>query len=142
LKMPMNDLARKDVVTAQKDTPISEISSMMKKEKVGSVVITNDRKPVGIVTDRDIATRAFEGKSNPREKKAKDIMSESLCIAEEEMGLHEALERMEEEGVRRLPICDSKGELSGIVTFDDLTELISNEESSMANVVRSQRPAY
>lgn len=115
---------------------------MMKKEKVGSVIITNDRKPVGIVTDRDIATRAFEGRSNPREKTAKDVMSESLCTADEDMGLHEALERMEEDGVRRLPICDSKGNLSGIVTFDDLTELISNEESSMASIVRSQRPAY
>lgn len=69
-------------------------------------------------------------------------MSESLCIAEDEMGLNEALEMMEEEGVRRLPICDSNGKLSGIVTFDDLTELISNEENSMASVVRSQRPAY
>lgn len=141
-KMPMTDLARHEVVTASRDTSVSELSSMMKKERVGSVVITNDRKPVGIVTDRDIATRAFEGGSDPREMNTEDVMSESLCIAEEDMGLHEALERMEEEGVRRLPICDSNGELSGIVTFDDLTELISNEEASMATVVRSQRPAY
>lgn len=117
---------------------------MMEKESIGSVVITNDDEPVGIVTDRDIAIRGFAGggDSNPREMKAQDVMSESLCLAEEDMGLSEALERMEEEGVRRLPICDSSGKLSGIVTFDDLTELISNEETSMANVVRSQRPAY
>ena len=59
--MPMSDLARHEVVTANRDTPVSELSSMMMKEKVGSVVITSDRKPVGIVTDSDIATRAFEG---------------------------------------------------------------------------------
>jgi len=140
--MPMSDLARHEVVTANRDTPVSELSSMMMKEKVGSVVITSDRKPVGIVTDRDIATRAFEGKGNPRDKKAEDVMSESVCIAEENMGLSEALEMMEEEGVRRLPICDSNGKLSGIVTFDDLTELISDEEESMARIIRSQRPAY
>ena len=69
-------------------------------------------------------------------------MSESVCIAEEDMGLSEALEMMEEEGVRRLPICNSNGKLSGIVTFDDLTELISGEEESMARIIRSQRPAY
>jgi CBS domain-containing protein len=138
----MTDLARHEVVTANRDTSVSELSSIMKKEQVGSVVITNDQEPVGIVTDRDIATRAFEGNSNPREMTAQDIMSESVCAAEEQTGLNEALEIMEEEGVRRLPICGSDGKLSGIVTFDDLTELISNEEESMANIVSSQRPAY
>ena len=138
----MTDLARHEVVTANRDTSVSELSSIMKKEQVGSVVITNDQEPVGIVTDRDIATRAFEGDSNPREMTAQDVMSERVCAAEEQTGLNEALEIMEEEGVRRLPICGSDGKLSGIVTFDDLTELISNEEESMANIVSSQRPAY
>lgn len=138
----MTDLARHEVVTASRDTPVSELSSIMKKEQVGSVVITNDQEPVGIVTDRDIATRAFEGDSNPREMTAQGVMSESVCAADEQTGLNEALEIMEEEGVRRLPICGSDGKLSGIVTFDDLTELISNEEESMASIVSSQRPAY
>lgn len=48
-KMPMNELARKDVVTAQRETPVSELASTMKNERVGSVVITNDDKPIGIV---------------------------------------------------------------------------------------------
>ena len=61
--MPVEDLARSDVVTATEETAVSEIAQQMADETVGSVVIVDDQTPVGIVTDRDLALRCVAEES-------------------------------------------------------------------------------
>lgn len=115
---------------------------MMRDENVGSVIITNEGKPVGIVTDRDITTRVIAEGESPDDYTAENIMSEALCTGTSEMGLYEAAEMMSEHGVRRLPICDESEQLVGIITADDLTELLSTEMEYVSSVIEKQRPPY
>jgi CBS domain-containing protein len=139
--MPIEDLARDDVVTATPDTYVPALASLMEEEAVGSVVIVDGETPVGIVTDRDLAIRVLADGEHPGERTAEDVMTDDLMTVEAGVGFYEAAELMADHGVRRLPVC--KGDtLVGIVTADDLTELLADEQQQFASVVQAQRPAY
>ncbi len=140
--MPIQDLARDDVVSASPETAVPELAQQMRDEGVGSVVITNGNSPVGIATDRDLAVRTLADETDPDEQTAEDVMSKELCTAAPDTGFYEAASTMSENGVRRLPICDENDELVGIITADDLTELLSEESEQLAEVIRAQRPSY
>ena len=140
--MPVNNLARSDVVTASRDESVREIATMMDDEKVGSVVITDGSEPVGIVTDRDLALQVIAAGNTPDEIAAEDVMSTDLQTIEKTGGFYEATEIMSENGIRRLPVVGSEGELTGILTTDDLNELLADEHQQLADVVQAQRPPY
>ena len=140
--MPIQDLARDEVVSANPDASISELAQLMRDENVGSVVITNDKSPTGIVTDRDLATRILAERSDPNDQVARDVMTDDLCTASPESGFYEATQLMSENAVRRLPVCNEDDELVGIITADDLTELLAEESEQLTSVIRAQRPSY
>lgn len=140
--MPIQDLARTEVISASPETTVPELANQMHEENVGSVIITNDNHPVGIVTDRDLAMRVVANGNHPNDHNAEDVMSSDLCLADENEGFYGAAEMMSENGVRRLPICNDEGELTGIITADDLSELLADEHQQLASVIQSQRPPY
>ncbi|MFB6194773.1 MAG: CBS domain-containing protein [Haloplanus sp.] len=139
--MPVDDLARSDVVTATPDASVAELASSMRAQDVGSIVITDGDEPVGIVTDRDLTLRVLAEEVDPASVTAADVMSEELCTVDRRAGFYRAAERMSERGVRRLPVCDDET-LVGIITADDLTELLADEQEKVADIIRAQRPPY
>jgi CBS domain-containing protein len=139
--MPIEDLARSDVVTAGPETPVTELAAIMDAENVGSIVITEGDTPAGSVTDRDLAVRILGAGAEPAEWTAEDVMTSELCTIERNAGFYEAATLMADNGVRRLPICEGDT-LVGIVTADDLSELLADEQQQFAEIVRAQRPEY
>jgi signal-transduction protein with cAMP-binding, CBS, and nucleotidyltransferase domain len=114
----------------------------MRDESVGSVVITTDASPVGIVTDRDLATRVLAEGTDSTELTAEDVMTADLCMVGPDAGFYEAAAVMSDNGVRRLPVCSEDDELVGIITADDLTELLADEQQQLARIIQAQRPSY
>ena len=139
--MPIDNLARSDVVTAPTDERVHELAATMQDEAVGSIVIT-DGDPVGIVTDRDLTTQVLAEQADPDELVAEDVMSDGLQTIAHDAGFYEATELMSEHGIRRLPVTGSDGGLQGIITIDDLDELLAEEHQELADVIRAQRPPY
>ncbi|MFC7026886.1 CBS domain-containing protein [Halomicroarcula sp. GCM10025324] len=139
--MPIEDLARSDTVTADPETPVVDLAATMAEENVGSVVITTDGTPVGIVTDRDLTVRVLGEGSDPTEQTAKDVMTDDLHTIEPRAGFYEAAELMAEQGIRRLPVSDGDT-LTGIITVDDISELLADEQQHLGDIIRAQRPEY
>ncbi|QSG04985.1 CBS domain-containing protein [Halapricum desulfuricans] len=139
--MPIEDLARSDVVTAAPETPVTDLAATMDEENVGSIVITNDETPVGIVTDRDLAVRVLGDAADPAERTAEDVMTDDLYTTEPDAGFYEAATLMAEHGIRRLPIREDDA-LVGIITADDITELLADEQQHLGEIIRGQRPEY
>lgn len=139
--MPIEDLARSDAVTADPETSVVDLANTMEAENVGSVVVTTDETPVGIVTDRDLTVRVIGEGVDPSERTAEDVMTEDLCTLEPAAGFYEAASLMAEHGVRRLPICEGNT-LVGIITADDISELLADEQQLLGDIVRAQRPEY
>lgn len=140
--MPIENLARSDVITAQEDESVQDLATRMDESMVGSVVITDGDEPTGIVTDRDLATRVIGDGMDPSDTTAGDVMSDDLTTIDEGAGFYRATELMSENGIRRLPVCNDSDELVGIITSDDLNELIAEEHMQLSDVIQAQRPEY
>jgi CBS domain-containing protein len=111
----------------------------MDEKGVGSVVITEENRVVGIVTDRDIAlTLARE--ADPTTLTAADVMTPEPLTMPPDAGILELTERMDVESVRRVPIVDDNGIIVGIVTLDDLVRLLSVELDHLAAIIAAESP--
>lgn len=140
--MTIHDLARTDVITATADHTAADLATVMREENVGSVVIVEDDQPVGIVTDRDLVMGVLESGADLEHVPAGDVMTGDLVSIHGDSGLLEATERMAAEGVRRLPVVDRDGALTGIVTLDDLANLLSAELANLTSIIEAESPPY
>jgi CBS domain-containing protein len=142
--MPIADICSRGVIIASPDDSLRTIAELMRQHHVGSVVVTRDANgvvyPVGIITDRDIVLALVAKDVSPDAVSAGDVMSEPLETADENDEIWQVLERMRNRGVRRLPVVGLRGELIGIVSADDLLELVAEELVSLARIInREQR---
>ncbi len=141
-RMAIQDVARTDVMTSHQNQSVGNIATVMKEENVGSVIIEDDHRPVGIVTDRDLVLEVLEPRRDPSEVTAADIMTKTPTTVRTDEGILEATAAMYEKGVRRLPIVDDDGGLTGIVTLDDLMVLLTDELDNLVGVIEWESPPY
>jgi CBS domain-containing protein len=135
----VEDIARTEVVTAEREDTVESIVDDMAENNVGSVVVVEEGRPVGVVTDRSIAMALGE---NPDvlEQTAEDLMPQELVTASIDSDAFQVLDRMSEAGVRRIPIVDEDGDLQGIVTLDDVLLYLEDNLHTVAETVRAQFP--
>ena len=135
------DLCKRSVVKATATTPLLEIARLMRSNHVGSVVVTADdgRKAIGIVTDRDIVIEVVAMGLNPAVMTAGDIMTASPVVSQAADDALWALKIMRDRGVRRLPVVDDKGELTGVLAFDDLMQHFGAVMGDIAQVIGTER---
>ena len=137
--MKTSELCRKDVVTVAGSAPLTDVSKMMRKCHVGSVVVTDGGKPAGIVTDRDIVVEVVAKGRDPATVTASDVMSASPAVVGTDDDVMWALKTMRDRGVRRLPVVDERGQLKGIIAFDDLMQHVGTTLSDIAHVIGTER---
>ena len=108
------------VMTASRDVTISEAARLMKMMGIGSLVLTDDSNtPTGLVTDRDLVAKVGTG-IDPRGTPVSECASGSLITADAGCEPAAVVALMKKHGVRRIPVLDADGKLSGIVTIDDV----------------------
>ncbi|WP_276252267.1 CBS domain-containing protein [Haloarcula rara] len=135
----VNEIITEDVVTAERDTPVRTVVAQMAENDVGSVVVVEDDRPIGIITDRTVAL-ALEEKPDITELTADDLLHGDVFTADPSMNIFDAIQVMSDEGIRRLPIVDDNGALRGIVTLDDTLVLLGGVVSEVSDTVQSQSP--
>jgi CBS domain-containing protein len=140
--MPVIDVARTEVMTASRDQSAGNLATVMQEETVGSVVIEEDDQPVGIVTDRDLVLEVLEPRREASEVTAGEIMTETPVTVRDDAGVFDAIRKMHEESVRRMPVVDGDGLLAGIVTLDDLVVMLSDEMDTLAGIIEAESPPY
>jgi len=106
------------VVTADTGDSLRRVGGLMRDRNVGSVVVCDGERPVGVLTDRDLAL-AVVADDVAADDSAGPHASRPLVTGELEMDIEEAVAVMVQNRIRRLPVTDG-GELAGIVTIDDL----------------------
>jgi CBS domain-containing protein len=141
--MDVESFCIRDVITVDADTSIAQCAQSMHDDHVGSLVVTeikNDRRvPVGIVTDRDIVIEVIACALDPQTITAGDIMAQPLVTARTSEDLMTALARMREHGVRRLPVVDDTGALAGILSADNLWEVLAEEMDGLVRVIKAEQ---
>jgi len=143
--MTAGEICTRTTVVAPKTELIVDAAKRMRTSHVGDLVVVENRSgrhyPIGIVTDRDIVISVVAGDPDHiNYLLVGDVMSDDLITAREDESVEAALKRMEEHGVRRLPIVDSDGALVGILTLDDVLEYLTERQRELVSLVaREQR---
>lgn len=118
----LSEIMTTNVVTLDITERVEEALRLMVKFDVGSVVVTDKQKPVGVITERDVTRAALRGDSLLR-LPVRSLMSRPLQTGTQDMEIWRSFETMLRLGVRRLPIVEN-GKLVGIVTEKDLTKWV------------------
>jgi CBS domain-containing protein len=136
--MAIGEVCSREVVFARTDTSVRAAAQLMREYHVGAIVVVREpngtRVPVGIVTDRDAVVEVMATGLDPNAITVGDIMDQELVTARENEGVLETMQIMRYKGVRRLPIVGKAGELIGIVSIDDLLEVLAEEFSELAKI--------
>jgi CBS domain-containing protein len=118
-EIPVRDIMTRPVITAYAELDILSAAKKMGSANVGSLIIVSDKKPTGILTERDLVKKVLAQGTDPRSLKVAEIMSSPLVSIEPDASLREAASLMLRSGVKRLPVI-IQGKLVGIITDTDL----------------------
>lgn len=140
--MTVMDLARSDVVTVPPAAGADSIAELMAEHSVGCVVVVENDRPVGLVTDRDLALSVLGGNGDVASLTASDVMTADPVTVDASDGIYQALGRASEAGVRRIPVVEHDGELAGIVTLDDFAVLLASELGTLSDIIQAESPPY
>ena len=138
----LKDFATDTVVVADPETTALAAAKLMRKHHVGALVVVDgleSNRPIGIVTDRDLVLALMAEGLDPEVFTAGDIMSVELVTANSELDAMDAVQLMRANRLRRIVIVDDEGRLAGIVSMEDLLELLTRELAALtAGVIGSR----
>jgi len=117
--MFVRDIMSVNVVTMSPDATIFDVANLMAKMDIGSVLITDKDRPIGIITESDIVRRVITAEKDPKSTAARDIMSSPIIHVEPGTALTEAMRVMARSNIRRVAVLKN-GSLAGIITSRDL----------------------
>jgi len=125
----------KPVVTASTRMTVEEAARAMRSKNVGALVVVNAGRPVGMLTDRDIAVEVVARGMDPDSVRVGDVMHKKLMTIREDLGILDAVKTFARTGIRRLPVVSKSGLLVGVIAVDDLVMLLGNELGHLAGAL-------
>ena len=143
--MLIADVCTRDVVIVEPHEPILTAVKLMRDQHVGDVVLIDKqengkRVPVGILTDRDILLEVIAKGVDMNTITVGDVVTYELLTAGENDEVSDVIKQMRSQGVRRVPVVDGSGALVGILSFDDLVDLLTEQMSDLVGLIgREQR---
>jgi CBS domain-containing protein len=140
--MTIGKVCSRKVCVCRPGDALAAAAMRMVECHVGALVVVGPEseglKPIGIVTDRDIVCRQLDAGRDLFCLSVDDIMTPKVFTLQEDCGMEEAIERLNEWSVRRAPIVDARGNLVGMLSLDDVLPALTAELSSLAEILRSQ----
>lgn len=140
--MPVKNYCRPAPGTASPEESIQDAAARMDAHGIGSlVVVDSDGRPIGMLTDRDVVLSTVRGRLDPGATPVREIMRGPVVTVTVKSPIGVAIRFMRRYGVRRIVVVDDRtGRLEGILSADDVVQLLSNELSGAAELIRSQFP--
>lgn len=136
--MKIARLYTRRILATRRSAPIAEAAAAMRTYQVGALLVLEDlpapQKPVGIVTDRDLAMQGFASEDFA----VGSVMTPVVATIGEEADVHEALEVMRAHGCRRLLVTNAAGEPRGILSIDDVVDGLSADLAAAAAVLKGE----
>ena len=136
--MPVGTYCKRPAVTVGPDETARAAAELLDRENLGCLIVAEKNRPVGIVTDRDLALELLTKRLDPGAVRVKEIAVPRPITVEEDAPVAEAAQIIRRHGLRRLPVVDKKGELVGVIAADDLMQLVVGELVGLANAVYQQ----
>jgi CBS domain-containing protein len=133
--MSLENFCRKPVVKILPEMNVAEACRIMEENNIGCLVVENDGKLCGIITDRDIALKVAGALRDPQKTTVKEIMTTDPIRISVDKDLRHLTSLMHAFHVRRLPIVNGHDTIVGIITLDDIIALIASEMSEIGKAI-------
>jgi CBS domain-containing protein len=126
--MRVREIMSESLATCRRDSSLDEVARLMRDNDCGAIPVVNDREPVGVVTDRDIAIRCVAEGRDPQRTTAGDIMSSPVISVNPDDDAHDAVRTMENRQIRRI-VVQENGTIVGIVAQADVARHMPERET-------------
>lgn len=142
--MKARELGHRDVFTIAPEASVTEVARELRRRHVGMLVVVAEgrpqRVPLGIITDRDLVVGVMaEGPDIIPKLTAGDLVRRKPITAREDADVSEVLASMRENGIRRMVILDAKGELSGVIAYEDIIDHLAVQLGDLAKLLLTER---
>ena len=126
--MRCRDIMTKYLKLCRSDATAKDAVKIMKDLNCGVVPVVNDKnEPIGIVTDRDIAIHTVLNERNPEKVHLSDFMTKDVVCIQEDEDIDNAIGKMRDYKIRRLPVVNSSGQIVGIISLGDIAVSVPEE---------------
>ncbi|MFC0135205.1 histidine kinase [Massilia eurypsychrophila] len=136
--MRIGEMCTTQTIVCTREESVQGAALLMRTHHVGDVVVVEqpngERVPTGILTDRDIVVSVIALGLDPASLLVGDIMTDDLLTCSENDDVYETIERMRLRGIRRVPVVNADGALTGIVSADDLLGFLAEEMGELARI--------
>jgi CBS domain-containing protein len=139
--MSVGKICQREVDFADPGEPVRAAAERMRARGVGCLVVLDpERRPNGILTDRDLVLRVIAEGRDPEATRVLDVMTQPVRVAAEESPIDDCLRLMRSGGFRRVPVVDRAGRLAGLVTLDDVLGLLAEEFEQVGALLSRESP--
>lgn len=141
--MKVGDICQRSVVSIDNGQDLAAAAELMRERHVGFLVVhrlgDEQRRPVGVLTDRDIVVEVVAKKVDPTSVTVEDLMCRQPMVANDFEELGDVLQAMRIAGIRRVPVVDVRGGLVGVVAIDDAFDVITNFMCDITGSVKNEQ---
>jgi CBS domain-containing protein len=125
--MKVKKAMHKGVFWVTPETPLTEIAKKMREEDVGALPVGENDKLIGMITDRDIVCRGVAAGADIARMTARDVMTKGIAWCKADSEIEEALDLMEKNQIRRLPVIDANKRMVGILSLGDISHAATRD---------------
>jgi CBS domain-containing protein len=141
-RLTTGEICTRNVTIAFRNTTLPMAARLMRENHVGCLIVVEEtgsqRTVVGLLTDRDIVTAVVAPGVDPSTLNVGDVMTTTLVTAQEEDSLIDLMRSMRQKGVRRIPVVGKQHELIGVVTLDDVLDILSEELGLLVAAIETE----
>jgi len=141
--MGVGSLCTHRVITVDRGIDVAAAAEVMRENHIGYLIVTDARSggaaPVGVLTDRDIVVKVLAKDVNAHSLTVGDIMTPEPLIAADDDGLSETLHRMRGLGVRRVPVVGPRGQITGVLSLDDVIDHLVSQLGDVAGSIQNEQ---
>ena len=137
----VRDIMSKDVRVVRSDTTVKEVVATMNKFNIGSIIVVQGDRPVGIITERDILRRLVEPCLAPETLTARHLMTSPVITINETASIEETARLMARKKIKKLPVMNN-GKIVGIVSYTDIVFNVPTMLSTLEEIVRPYHRSY
>ena len=142
--MNAGSVCKRGVITVAPTDDLIAAAHLMREKHVGYLIVSDglparSRRVVGVLTDRDIVVAVLAQEVDAHALKVGDVMTRNPLLIEEGQSIESVLCHMREAGVRRVPVVDRSGALTGVLSIDDVLEMLAEQLINIAGSIRNEQ---
>jgi CBS domain-containing protein len=142
-KLNAGDVCNRIVTVADRNMTLVQAAQLMRDHHVGCLVVADEagagRRVVGMLTDRDIVTAVVAQEVDPATLRVEDVMTSDVVSASENDSVLDLLGLMRRKGLRRIPVTTPDRALLGLVTLDDLLQILADQLRAMVLAIEAEQ---